>query len=82
MKGFHIHRISHRGVCAFAYFLGLTGLHLHMASLESVLAGAVEFATPNDPGSLAERGAVFKLAAEAKDAWLRWSPEIPIGETP
>lgn len=62
--------------------LGLTGLHLHMDSLESVLAGAVEFATPNDPGSLAERGAVFKLAAEAKDAWLRWSPEIPIGESP
>jgi len=59
---------------------GLSGLHLHMDSLESVLAGAIAFATPNQPGPLAEDGAVFGLAQEAKDSWRKWSPEIPLGD--
>jgi len=59
---------------------GLSGLHLHMDSLESVLAGAIAFATPNPPGPLAEDGAVFGLAQEAKDSWRKWSPEIPLGD--
>jgi len=61
---------------------GLSGLHVHMASLESVLLGGVAFATPNEPGAPADPGAVFKLADEAKDAWHKWAPVIALDEAP
>jgi len=61
---------------------GLSGLHVHMASLESVLLGAVAFATPNEPGPPADPSAVFRLADEAKGAWHKWAPVIPLSEAP
>lgn len=56
--------------------LGLSGLHIHTESLESLLAGGIAFATPDSPGGLVKSGSVFKLYPEAKDDWLKWSPTI------
>ena len=60
--------------------LGLTGLHIHAESLESLLAGGIAFGTPDSPGGLVKSGSVFKLHPEVKDAWLKWSPEISRGK--
>jgi paraquat-inducible protein B len=59
--------------------LGLTGLHIHAESLESLLAGGIAFATPNSPGGRVKSGSVFKLHPEVKDDWLKWSPTISRG---
>ena len=56
--------------------LGLTGLHMHMESLEALLAGGIAFATPNKPGSRVKAGSVFQLHPEVKDDWLKWRPLI------
>ena len=64
---------------------GLTGLHVHVASLKSLLSGAIEFATPDPPGPEAGDGMRFELASKRKDKWTKWSPEIRLppeqGET-
>ena len=60
--------------------LGLTGLHIHAESLESLLAGGIAFATPNSPGGRVKSGSVFKLHPEVKDDWLKWSPTISRGK--
>jgi paraquat-inducible protein B len=54
--------------------LGLTGLHMHMESLEALLAGGIAFATPDKPGGRVKAGSVFKLHPEVKDDWLKWRP--------
>jgi len=56
--------------------LGLTGLHMHMESLEAMLAGGIAFATPDKPGARVKAGSVFKLHPEFKDDWLKWRPLI------
>ena len=61
---------------------GLTGLHVHVASLKSLLSGAIEFATPDPPGHEAEPGTRFKLASKRKDKWTKWSPELPLKPKP
>ena len=58
--------------------LGFTGLHLHVSSLESLLEGAIAFATPDPPGPPAKTGALFELAPEGKDKWRKWSPKLPM----
>jgi paraquat-inducible protein B len=65
--------------------LGLSGLHIHAGSLQSLLRGGVAFATPNAPGALVKSGSVFKLHAEVKDDWVAWRPLLwlgPPGEKP
>ena len=59
--------------------LGLTGLHIHTESLESILGGGIAFATPDKPGARAQAGSVFKLEPEGKDKWREWSPSIWLG---
>jgi len=59
--------------------LGLTGLHIHAESLESLLAGGIAFATPDSPGDRVKSGSVFELQPEVKDKWLKWSPQISRG---
>jgi paraquat-inducible protein B len=56
--------------------LGLTGLHMHMESLEALLAGGIAFATPDKPGGRVKAGSVFRLHPEIKDDWLKWRPLI------
>lgn len=60
--------------------LGLTGLHVHAESLESLLAGGVSFATPNNSGARVKDGSVFELHPKAKDDWLKWSPGVGSGK--
>lgn len=62
--------------------LGLSGLHIHTESLESLLSGGVAFATPDPPGDRVRAGSVFELHSEAKDSWLKWNPDIPRGRGP
>jgi paraquat-inducible protein B len=59
--------------------LGLSGLHIHAESLESLLAGGIAFATPDSPGDRVKSGSVFLLQPEVKDDWLEWSPQISRG---
>jgi paraquat-inducible protein B len=56
------------------------GLHVHTESLESILAGGVAFATPDNDkmGKRAKQNAVFPLYAEVKDEWLKWKPTIKL----
>ncbi|HVK98320.1 MAG TPA: MlaD family protein [Dongiaceae bacterium] len=56
------------------------GAKIKTESLESVLAGGISFATPDDGAGLpqARPGDQFSLAAEAKDEWLEWKPRIPL----
>jgi paraquat-inducible protein B len=56
------------------------GLHVHTESLESILAGGVAFATPDNDkmGNRAKENAVFPLHAEVKDEWLKWKPTIKL----
>jgi len=60
--------------------IGLTGIHIHTASLAALVSGAVAFATPEKPGSRAAAGSVFKLHDEAKKEWLGWRPHIWLGK--
>lgn len=57
-----------------------SGARIKTESLESILAGGISFATPDQGQTLkpVKNGAVFKLYAEADEDWLRWAPEIPL----
>jgi len=56
-----------------------SGLDVRTDSLESVVVGAVGFATPEKPGKQAQSGAVFELAEAPDQDWLKWQPRIPLG---
>lgn len=59
---------------------GLTGAEIRMATLQSVVAGGVSFATPGGdtvaPSAL--EGTEFTLHAEPQKEWLEWRPRIKI----
>ncbi|HVZ66298.1 MAG TPA: MlaD family protein [Lacunisphaera sp.] len=61
--------------------LSLLGAQVHSDSLESLVAGGVSFATPEESASAppAKEGTAFDLAGEANKDWLKWSPNIPLG---
>ena len=56
------------------------GAKVRTDSIESILAGGISLATPESKpmGTRVTSGHKFKLAVEAKDVWLEWSPNIPI----
>ena len=60
--------------------IGLTGIHVHTASLAALFAGAVAFATPEKPGARAAAGSIFKLHNAPKKEWLTWRPHIWLGK--
>jgi hypothetical protein len=63
--------------------LGVGGLDVRTDSLESILEGGIEFATPNSPGPQAKTGKLFALNDEPEATWLAWAPKIwldPDGE--
>ncbi|MFP6641344.1 MAG: MlaD family protein, partial [Myxococcota bacterium] len=62
--------------------LGLTGVHVHVSSLESLFEGSVSFSTPDPPGELAEKGMTFTLSSKPKDKWLKWQPAIQLKSDP
>jgi len=57
----------------------LSGLKVQLGSLQEIISGGVEFATPeNGEGAIAKDGDAFALYDEAKKEWLEWSPKIPV----
>jgi paraquat-inducible protein B len=56
------------------------GLDVRTDSLESVITGGIGLATPSKPGAPVGNGQVFDLADEPEADWLRWQPQIPLGE--
>ncbi len=59
----------------------LNGLEFKVESLRALVAGGVEFATPNDSDDKrAREGAVFTLYDEPKKEWLAWAPQLPRGK--
>jgi paraquat-inducible protein B len=60
-----------------------SGMELKLDSLRSLIAGGVEFATPDlQSGQPAKDGQDFPLFDEAKKEWLTWSPQIAITSQP
>ena len=56
-----------------------SGVQFKLGSLQSLVAGGVTFATPeNGVGVVAPEGFAFPLYDDAKKDWLDWSPRIPI----
>lgn len=61
--------------------VGLSGLALRAPSLESVLSGGVEFATPAKPGVMVQNGTVFSLDDQAPKGAGDWSPDLSAGNS-
>ncbi|MFP8881692.1 MAG: MlaD family protein [Myxococcota bacterium] len=59
--------------------LGLSGLHLHAESLQTLLAGGIAFANPTKPGTPAAAGSVFTLHDKPPKHHEDWKPRIWIG---
>lgn len=60
--------------------LGLLGGRVESNSLESLMAGGVSFATPDDPAIAepAAEGTIFELFDDPEKAWLKWAPKISL----
>ncbi len=58
------------------------GLSVRADSLESVLSGAIAFATPDRTGDEIQSGHTFTLEPDAPDSWLKWDPSIPLSLVP
>jgi paraquat-inducible protein B len=58
------------------------GARIKTESLESILAGGISFATPNNDemGEQAQEGDEFMLFADRDDKWLTWQPKIELEE--
>ena len=61
--------------------VGLFGAKVRSSTLESLLSGAISFATPA-PGPTPAEGTEFPLAQEPQDDWLKWNPALPVGDAP
>jgi len=57
----------------------IRGFTMKAGSMETLLAGAIAFATPTKAGDPVEHGRRFVLAEGPKDEWLGWSPAIELG---
>lgn len=53
------------------------GLHVEIESLRALVAGGIEFASP-DKSPPARAGSVFFLHKDPRQEWLSWNPKIPI----
>jgi paraquat-inducible protein B len=65
--------------------ISLFGAEIRNSSLESLISGAISFATPDQPAAPAPDGTEFSLSTEANKEWLKWHPVIPVhspDETP
>lgn len=57
----------------FGWFQGLS---VRAESLETLVSGAIAFATPEKPGEPASDGALFDVADQPESDWLKWSPVL------
>lgn len=69
-------------VSGIGVHFGLSGLDIRTGSLETLLAGGVAFATPDEPGPEVEAGTIFPLHPEPESEWERWAPLLPVGPGP
>ncbi|MCI5210098.1 MAG: MCE family protein [Candidatus Electrothrix sp. ATG2] len=53
-----------------------SGVSVETESLETIVAGGIAMATPEELGTPAEEGDHFLLADEADEDWLAWAPKI------
>ena len=60
---------------------GLTGVELNAETLQTIAAGGIAFATPEDPGEAVSTGHRFVLTKNSEPGWLDWSPRLPSGPT-
>ena len=58
----------------------LTGLHLDISSLETILRGGVSLATPEQLAEAVATGHRFLLHHEPEEEWLEWQPSIAVGD--
>ena len=58
------------------------GVKVRTESVETILAGGVAFATPDNAqmGPEAKPGQTFALFDDVQDDWLQWAPKIPLGK--
>ncbi len=56
----------------------LSGVQIKSESLESIIAGGISFATPEQPGEEVGSEHHFTLTADAKNEWKAWRPVIPL----
>lgn len=61
--------------------VGLSGANLSAQSLKTLIAGGIDFATPDTSQKSAPPGTSFRLYEKPKDEWLAWSPAIQINES-
>lgn len=61
--------------------IGLTGLHLHLESLDSLVMGGVALAVPPDAGEVVNTGHAFDVASSPEDSWLEWRPAVSVGHS-
>jgi paraquat-inducible protein B len=60
-----------------------SGAEIHTESLQSILAGGIAFATPNEDkmGERASENTTFDLYPKVKEEWLKWAPKIELAPT-
>jgi len=56
----------------------LKGVDVDLESLRALIAGGIEFASP-EGAPPAKQGTVFFLHKHAEPQWLAWSPKLPLG---
>jgi hypothetical protein len=61
--------------------LGITGVTLHLDTLEAMLMGGVSLATPPGAGPVVSTGHRFALHDEADSDWLEWEPALVVGHS-
>lgn len=54
--------------------MGLLGANIKVNSVDSIMHGGVEFATPNEAGAMARAGTKFTIVADAPKGSEKWSP--------
>lgn len=59
-----------------------SGANLRTGSVQSLLAGGIALATPDQPGERANDGEVFTLNDAPQDEWQQWQPDIPLRAAP
>lgn len=60
--------------------VGLGGVSLAARSIQALLTGAVELATPDASEPAAAPGTAFRVYAEPDPSWSEWNPEIALPE--
>ncbi len=58
------------------FSVGLSGVDISAQSARALIAGGIEFATPDDPGPRAAPDTAFRLYDKPDPAWLKWAPAI------